>query len=154
MIDKDAFSLKGFKVVESSEQGMLAQVSRATKRGKAIVFLGWAPHPMNANHDLSYLSGGDDYLGPHYGGANVYTNVRAGYTSECPNVGKLLNNLQFSLAMENEIMGKILNDSQDPEKAAKAWLQAHPDVVTKWLAGVNTFSGSAGLSAVQAYLVN
>jgi glycine betaine/proline transport system substrate-binding protein len=92
---KNAFELKGFEVVESSEQGMLAQVSRAEKRDKDIVFLGWEPHPMNANFDMAYLEGGDEIFGPNYGGATVYTNVRAGYTSECaPNVGKLLNNLE------------------------------------------------------------
>ena len=46
MIDQDAFGLKGFEVVESSEQGMLAQVARATRRGEGIVFLGWEPHPL------------------------------------------------------------------------------------------------------------
>ena len=60
MIDDNAFGLKGFEVVESSEQGMLAQVARAKRRGEAVVFLAWEPHPMNANFDLTYLSGGDD----------------------------------------------------------------------------------------------
>ena len=152
MIDKNAFGLKGFSVVESSEQGMLAQVARATKRGKPIVFLGWEPHPMNANFELAYLSGGDDFFGPNFGGATVYTNVRAGYTSECPNVGKLLGNLAFTLAMENEIMGAILNDGEDPEKAAAAWLRAHPDVVQSWLGGVTTFDGKDGLAAVRSHL--
>ena len=51
MITADTFGLKGFDVVESSEQGMLAQVARATKRNEDVVFLGWAPHPMNANFE-------------------------------------------------------------------------------------------------------
>ena len=74
------------------------------------MFLGWEPHPMNANFDLTYLSGGDEWFGPNYGGATVYTNVRAGYLEECPNVGQLLKNLKFTLEMENEIMGAILDD--------------------------------------------
>ena len=52
---------------------MLAQVTRAEKSGDAIVFLAWAPHPMNTAHDLTYLSGGDAYFGPDYGGATVWT---------------------------------------------------------------------------------
>lgn len=42
MIDKNAFGLKdaGFKVVESSEAGMLSQVDRAQRRGTDVVF--WA----------------------------------------------------------------------------------------------------------------
>jgi glycine betaine/proline transport system substrate-binding protein len=152
MIDSDAFGLKGFQVVESSEQGMLSQVARADKGGDPIVFLGWEPHPMNANFDMSYLTGGDDYFGPDLGGANVFTNTRAGYVTECPNVGKLLTNLTFSLAMENEIMGAILDDGEEPNKAAKAWLADHMDVLPVWLDGVTTKDGGDGLAAVQAAL--
>ena len=131
---------------------MLAQVARAAQDQEPIVFLGWEPHPMNANFELTYLSGGDEVFGPNYGGATVYTNVRAGYLEECPNVGQLLKNQKFTLAMENEIMGAILNDGQDPGDAAAAWLKAHPDVVTGWLEGVTTFEGEPGLPAVKEHL--
>ncbi len=107
---------------------------------------------MNANFKLTYLSGGDDHFGPDFGGATVYTNVRKGYTSECPNVGKLLGNLEFSLMMENEIMGAILDDGVEPDKAARSWLKKHSDVLDKWLAGVSTMSGGNGLSAVRKSL--
>ncbi|MBP2233744.1 glycine betaine/proline transport system substrate-binding protein [Sinorhizobium kostiense] len=152
MVEKDTFGLKDFEVVESSEQGMLAQVARAEKSGEPIVFLGWEPHPMNANFKLTYLSGGDDIFGPNFGGATVYTNVRAGYIEECPNVGALLKNLKFTLEMENQIMGKILDDGEDPEKAASAWLKANPQALEPWLAGVTTKDGGDGLAAVKAEL--
>lgn len=143
MVEKDTFGLKSFDVVESSEQGMLAQVARAEKSGDAIVFLGWEPHPMNANFKLTYLTGGDDVFGPNLGGATIYTNVRAGYLQECPNVGTFLKNLAFTLPMENEIMGKILNDGAEGEAAATEWLKANPSVIEPWLAGVKTKDGSA-----------
>ncbi len=152
MVDKNTFGLKGFEVVESSEQGMLAQVSRADKEGKPIIFLGWAPHPMNTTYKMTYLSGGDDVFGPNYGGATVYTNVRAGYLQQCPNVGAFVKNLVFSLPMENEIMGKILNDGKEPEAAATEWLKANPAAVTPWLAGVTTKDGGDGLAAVKSKL--
>jgi glycine betaine/proline transport system substrate-binding protein len=152
MIDSDSFGLKDFEVVESSEQGMLAQVARLDKKGEPIVFLGWEPHPMNANFDLTYLSGGDEFFGADYGGATVYTNVRKGYTEECPNVGQLLKNLKFTLAMENEIMGAILDDGTDPADAAKAWLKAHPKTLDAWLDGVTTRDGGDGLAAVKSSL--
>ena len=153
MIDKNTFGMKEMELVESSEQGMLAQVARAEKDGKPIVFLGWEPHPMNTNFKMTYLSGGDDTFGPNFGGAEVYTNVRAGYLGECPNVGTLVKNLKFSLKMENEIMNKILNDGEDPEKAAGEWLKANPSTVEPWLAGVKTRDGSGvGLAAVKSGL--
>lgn len=149
MIETDAFGLKGFEVVESSEQGMLAQVARAARKKEHVVFLGWEPHPMNANFELTYLSGGDDVFGPNYGGATVYTNVRKGYTTECANVGKLLQNLSFTLAMENEIMGAILNDGEEPRDAAEAWLKKNPGVLDGWLAGVTTQDGGDAMAAVR-----
>jgi len=150
MIADDAFGLDGFEVKESSEQGMLAQVERATRRDEPIIFLGWEPHPMNANFDMTYLTGGDDWFGPNLGGATVYTNTSAGYVEECPNVGQLLQNLEFSLAMENEIMAAILDDGEDPSDAASAWLKANPDALTPWLEGVTTKDGGDAMEAVKA----
>ncbi|MFC3179395.1 choline ABC transporter substrate-binding protein [Cypionkella sinensis] len=154
MLDKDSFGLKaaGVELVESSEQGMLAEVARADNEGKAIVFLGWEPHPMNANFKMTYLTGGDDFFGPNLGGATVATNSRAGYVAECPNTGKLLQNLSFSLAMENEIMKEILDNGTDPREAAKTWLAAHPDVIGPWLDGVTTKDGGDAKAAVTAAL--
>ena len=103
---------------------------------------------MNANYDLTYLTGGDDYFGPDLGGATVYTNTRAGYVEECPNVGALLQNLEFTLAMENEIMGAILDGGEDPQDAARAWMAANPDVVSGWLDGVTTVDGGDAEAAV------
>ena len=152
MIDDNAFELAGFEVVESSEQGMLAQVARADRRGEPVVFLGWEPHPMNANFEMSYLEGGDDFFGPNLGGATVYTNTRAGYVAECENVGKLLNNLEFSLAMENEIMAGILDGGKEPDEAATDWLKANPGVLDGWLAGVTTLDGGDAMAAAKAAL--
>ncbi|MDB2407631.1 choline ABC transporter substrate-binding protein [Jannaschia sp.] len=152
MIDENAFGLSDFEVVESSEQGMLAQVARLTRRDEPIVFLGWEPHPMNANFDLTYLQGGDDYFGPNLGGATVFTNTRAGYVDECPNIGQLMENMTFSLSMENEIMGAILNDGADPEDAALTWLKANASVLDGWLDGVTSSDGGDAMTAVTATL--
>nr|WP_244645543.1 choline ABC transporter substrate-binding protein [Salinarimonas ramus] len=152
MIDEDMFGLGSFELVESSEQGMLAQVRRSEDREQGIVFLGWEPHPMNANFDLVYLSGGDDVFGPNYGGAEVFTNVRAGLMEECTNLAQLLTNLEFSLAMENEIMGAILDDGTAPDAAARAWLEQNVDTALSWVEGVTTVEGENGAEAVRAAL--
>ncbi|MEM7634667.1 MAG: choline ABC transporter substrate-binding protein [Pseudomonadota bacterium] len=151
MIEKDTFGLKGFEVVESSEAGMLSAVAKAGRKKEHLVFLGWEPHPMNANFEMAYLEGGDDVFGPNLGGATVHTNVRKGYIAECPNAGKLISNLKFTLKMENEIMGAILNDGTDPEKAATNWLKANPGVMDAWLDGVTTFDGGDGMAAKSAF---
>ena len=146
------FGLEGFEVVESSEQGMLAEVAGAVDSNTPIIFLGWEPHPMNANFKITYLTGGDDYFGPNFGGATVATNTRAGYVADCPNMGKLLTNLVFSLPMQNAIMGAILNDGTDPADAAKVWLAANPAAWEPWLDGVTTKDGGDAKAAVTAAL--
>jgi glycine betaine/proline transport system substrate-binding protein len=151
-INSPDFGMDGFELVESSEQGMLAEVASKTEAGEPIVFLAWEPHPMNANFKLTYLTGGDALFGPDFGGATIYTNTRKGYVAECPNTGALLNNLVFSLAMENEIMGAILNDGADPRDAAKAWLAANPATWEPWLDGVTTKDGGDAKAAVTAAL--
>lgn len=153
MIAGNAFGLGGFKLVESSENGMLSQVKRAEHLGQWAVFLGWEPHPMNNELKMHYLEGGDDWFGPNYGGATVYTNVRKGLTQECPNLGQLLKNLKFSLAMENHLMGAILNQSTNRRREAKAWLKANPDTLAAWLKGVTARDGSplpAALTGAEA----
>ncbi|OOV85949.1 choline ABC transporter substrate-binding protein [Oceanospirillum linum] len=152
MIDQDAFELKGFKLVESSEAGMLSEVQRAERRNKWVVFLGWEPHPMNSNFEIEYLDGGDDWFGPNFGGATVHTNTRKDYSTECPNMGQLLTNLEFSLSMENRIMGAILDDGKKPQQAATEWLRNNPAVLDQWLQGVKTLDGKPGLPAVKKHL--
>jgi glycine betaine/proline transport system substrate-binding protein len=144
--------LKDFQLVESSEQGMLAEVQRATGHKEDIVFLGWAPHPMNVNFKIQYLSGGDDSFGPNFGGAIVYTNERAGFAAECPNAAKLIKQLVFKVDIENLVMNKILSDGTEGEKAAAEWLKTNPPELAQWLDGVTTFDGKPGLAAVKQSL--
>ncbi|MBJ9977060.1 choline ABC transporter substrate-binding protein [Pseudomonas sp. S75] len=154
MIDENAFGLKdaGFKMVQSSEAGMLSQVDKDQRKGQGIVFLGWEPHPMNTRFKMQYLTGGDAYFGPDFGKATVYTNTRKGYTEQCSNVGQLLKNLSFELKDESTMMGYVLDDKMKPDAAARRWLKDNPGKLDAWLAGVTTVDGKPGLEAARAKL--
>jgi glycine betaine/proline transport system substrate-binding protein len=152
MIQQDAFGLGGFDLVESSEQGMLAEVARKVPAKQPVVFLGWEPHPMNTKFKLDYLTGGDKYFGPNFGGATIYTVVAKGYPEKCPNIGQLLKNLSFTLPMENQLMGQITDEGKEPADAATEYLKANPTVVEPWLKGVTTVDGKDGLAAVKQKL--
>ncbi len=151
MIKDNKFGLKSFKMVESSEAGMLIEAQRAAKDQKAIVFLGWEPHPMNVQMKMSYLSGGDDIFGPNLGEAKVYTAIPPSYEKKCPNVYAFLKNLQYTTDIENQVMGPILKKVK-PNVAAKDFLKKNPGTVDKWLAGVTTLDGKPGLDAVKMSL--
>jgi glycine betaine/proline transport system substrate-binding protein len=148
MLKENLFGLGEFKLIESSEQGMLAQVERAIRDKQPVVFLAWDPHPMNMRFDLQYLTGGDGVFGPNYGGATIYTVTRRGYSEACPNVGRLLSNLKFSLRGESEMMAAILDRHEPPDVAAAEWLKANPTAMKAWLDGVLTFDGRPALTAL------
>ena len=151
MIKSNQFGLGEFKMIESSEAGMLVQLQRAVKKKEPAVFLGWAPHPMNTQFDITYLEGGDDVFGPDFGAAKVYTVVPPDYEARCANVGKLLNNLQFTVEIESQLMEKVL-DKQNPTEVAKNWIKANPAILDQWLAGVTTYDGQDGVAAVKKHL--
>jgi glycine betaine/proline transport system substrate-binding protein len=152
MVDDKAFGLGNWKLVESSETGMLTQVDRAVREKKWIVFLAWEPHLMNTKFKLTYLDGGDKYFGPNYGGATVNTVARSGYAEQCPNIGRLFKQLTFNVDLENRVISEVLEQKTGVDVAATDALKRHPELLKSWLDGVNTVDGSNGLQAVQTAL--
>ncbi|WP_043202119.1 choline ABC transporter substrate-binding protein [Paraburkholderia acidipaludis] len=150
MIGDKASGLGDWHLVESSETGMLTQVDRAVKQKKWIVFLAWEPHLMNTKFHLTYLSGGDAYFGPNYGGATVNTVTRVGFADQCANLGKLFRQITFNVDLENQLIASVLQDKVDMDTAARNALKAHGDLLKTWLEGVTTVDGANGLEAVNA----
>ncbi len=144
--------LKGWKLIESSEQGMLGEVERAVRDRRWIAFLAWEPHPMNDKFSIAYLSGAEQYFGPDYGSTTVNTVARTGYAAQCPNAARLFSQLGFSVPMENAIMSSMAAQRLEGNAAARAWLKANPGQLAAWLDGVTTFDGKDGLAAVRATL--
>jgi glycine betaine/proline transport system substrate-binding protein len=147
-IDDPSTGLKGWELVESSEQGMLVQAQKLMAKKEFVVFLGWAPHPVMGKMPLVYLTG---FEKDGFGDAQVNPLTRPGYSAECPNLGKLLSNLEFTLAMESSVMEDIGNNV-DGDTAGAKWLKANPEVLDKWLAGVTTADGQDGAAAVKKSL--
>ncbi|ALK33117.1 choline ABC transporter substrate-binding protein [Burkholderia plantarii] len=152
MIADKALGNGSWTLVESSETGMLTQVERAERDHKWIVFLAWEPHLMNTKFHPVYLSGGDAWFGPDYGGATVNTVARSGYASQCPNLGRLFRQVTFSVGLENAMIASMLLDRQSPADAAKRALHDHPELLSGWLDGVTTSSGAPALPAAKAAL--
>ena len=149
MIDTNQFGLGGFKLVESSEAGMLAAVGRAVRNEKPVVFFGWKPHPMNLSMQITYLTGTEDVFGPDDGAATVSTVTAPDYAERCPNANRLLTSLRFTSEQEAELMQPIMGRKQ-PAQVARDWIKANPKVVEAWLAGVTTFDGKPASAALIA----
>lgn len=151
IIKKGEFGLKDFRLVESSEAGMLVEVDRAIKKHAHVVFLAWEPHPMNIRNKIRYLEGGDAYFGKNLGEANVNTVIANDYITKCPNVGKFVTNLKFTTDIVNQLMVPII-DKLPADKVIREWLKNNPNETKRWLDGVQTVDGKPGLEAVEAYL--
>ncbi|CAL9914991.1 glycine betaine/proline transport system substrate-binding protein [Candidatus Liberibacter solanacearum] len=152
MIQSDKFSLKNFRLIEASEQASFAQVRRNQKNNIPAVFLSWEPHPINLDLNIHYLLGGEDISG--FGKASVYTVVRSDYIDKCPNVGRLLKNIKFSVALENEMMKLVLHDKKDPKSVGRDILRSNPDLLKGWLVGVTRFNGEDPLNEVEKFIKN
>ncbi|QCY09421.1 choline ABC transporter substrate-binding protein [Pseudomonas sp. MPC6] len=151
MIKENRYDLGDFELVESSEAAMRLQVARAIRNKEPIIFLGWAPHPMNLQFEMTYLSGADDLWGPDGGAAKVHTVMANDYQTRCPNAAKLVSNLRFDVAMESHMMEKIMN-KEPAVDAAKKLIAKNPHWLDTWLEGVTTFDGQDGKAAVIKYL--
>jgi glycine betaine/proline transport system substrate-binding protein len=151
IIAENKFELGDFKLVESSEAAMRVAVARAISSKSPIVFLGWAPHPMNLQFDMSYISGGDDYFGPNYGSAEIYTITATDYAERCPNAAKLVANMKFTTDMEAALMERIMAHEK-ANVVATDWIKQNPQWLDTWLAGVTTIDGKDGLEAVKKHL--
>jgi glycine betaine/proline transport system substrate-binding protein len=154
MIQQNMFGLSNFHLVQSSEAGMLSEVSRLYPQKKAVVFLGWEPEPMNVTYSLKYLSGGDALFGPDEGAAKIYINTRHGYAQQCPNVGAMLKSFSLPIEAENAMMYDIQIKNENADAVAKSWLKANPAWVQTQLTNVVTTTGQPGLAAVNAALAN
>ncbi|WP_186645012.1 choline ABC transporter substrate-binding protein [Fluviispira vulneris] len=155
MIDDNAYGLKNWKMVESSEQAMLMQVYSAYKSKKWIVFLGWQPHPMNTKINMKFLKGGENYFGPDQGKSTVHTITRKNFALDCPNLANFLKNIQFTVKNENELMDMILYKNIEPKKAAEIWLKQNLPTVEKWIVNVNNFDGTkTTLQTIEKNLFN
>jgi glycine betaine/proline transport system substrate-binding protein len=125
-IDDPNSGMAGFELVESSEQGMLVQAQKLMAKQEWVAFLGWAPHPVMGKMKLVYLTG---FEKDGFGDAKINALTRNGYSAECPNIGKLLSNLEFTLPMESSVMEDIGNNV-DGDTAGAKWLKANPDVLS------------------------
>ena len=141
MIQENAFNLKNWKLIESSEQAMIMEVMQAVKKNKWIVFLGWEPHIMNKMIKMNYLDGGDPYFGHNKGESKVFINSRKNYSQECPAVTKFFQQFKLTIEDEEAIMSMILDKKMDPKNAARFWIKSNFPKVKMWLTDIKSSNG-------------
>jgi glycine betaine/proline transport system substrate-binding protein len=79
----------------------------------------------------------------------VHTVARRGYRAACPNVARLFAQVRFSAALEHAVIADMLDKKLPARVSALRQLQARPEVLDAWLAGVTEFDGGDALRAVR-----
>lgn len=144
-IDADAYGLGDWTLVESGTPAMLTQVEKAQSRGDAIVFLGWSPHWMTVQFETVFL---EDPEGV-WGGAGVIRAVaRAGFAEEAPDLSTFFGNLAFTTEDAGQFYFDHDKSGMKVGEIAAAWIEANPDRVKSFLAGVKSADGEDAEAAI------
>jgi glycine betaine/proline transport system substrate-binding protein len=88
----DDYKLNGYKMVASSEAGMLSELDRNLKRGKWSLVNAWSPHWMFSKYPLRYLADPKGALG---GTEQIHAVARKGFSAEHPDVAHFFANFKI-----------------------------------------------------------
>jgi len=140
-IRDNQYGLGAFRLVESSEAGMLSQAGDAIKHRRWVVFLGWKPHWMNIIYQLEYLDDPELMWG---GASTVNTVVRPDYGQTQPNVTRLFRQMAIPAEVQSQWIYDYGYKEIPATDVAAKWLKANGKLLGTWLDGVTTADGSRG----------
>ena len=129
---KDYSNLEGWEVQTSSSGAMATALGQAYENEEDIVVTGWTPHWKFQKYDLKYL---EDPKGTFGEAEAIHTMARQGLEEDLPEAYKVLDNFSWTPEEIEEIMSAV-QDGEDPEDAAAAWVEANQDRVAEWTEGI------------------
>lgn len=136
-LDKYGLTKKNWQLQTSSTAAMTTQLGKAIKNRQPIVVTGWQPHWMFTKYHLKFLK---DPKGVYGTCENIHTIARRGLKHDKPSAYTVLDRFYWTPAQMADVMMKV-NGGKAPQKAAKQWVDAHPNQVAKWLRGVKKVHG-------------
>lgn len=104
------YKLDGYKMVASSESGMLSELDRNLKRDKWSLINAWSPHWMFAKWPLRYL---DDPKHVFGGAEQIHVIARKGFSAEHPDVAHFFANFKIPKADLETLMSSARESSAD-----------------------------------------
>ncbi|MCF4998148.1 glycine/betaine ABC transporter substrate-binding protein [Pseudomonas syringae] len=111
----DEYKLAGYKLVASSETGMLNELDRNNKRDKWSLVNAWSPHWMFSKWSLRYL---DDPKGIFGGAEQIHAMGRKGFTQEFPQVASFFAHYSIPQADLEALMMQARQTSSDEAVSA------------------------------------
>ena len=131
------YELTDWTLVEGSNAAMVASLKKAYEKEEPIIVTGWTPHWMYAAFDLKIL---EDPKGSYGEEENIHTIVRTGLKEDHPAAYQVLDNFFWTSDDMGQVMASI-QEGEDPEDAAAAWVEENADKVAEWTANVENVDG-------------
>ena len=120
------------KLVQSSTQGMLAEVEKRYRNGEEFAFVAWSPHWMNQRYDFDYLDDPEGALGDLRQSAEILTIVNEDLPEDDPVAYAFMEALTLDEEQVNDLEDEI-NTVSDPQTGVRNWLENNRDVVQPWI---------------------
>ena len=111
----EEYKLDGYKLVASSESGMLNELDRNLKRGKWSLVNAWSPHWMFSKYPLRYLDDPKKIFG---GAEQIHAMARKGFSQEYPEVAYFFAHYSIPQADLEALMMQARQSSSDQAVAA------------------------------------
>jgi glycine betaine/proline transport system substrate-binding protein len=120
------------RLVQSSTQGMLAEVDNRYDNREEFAFVAWSPHWMNQRYDFEYLDDPKGALGDLTQSAEILTIVDEDLPDDDPVAYAFMDALKLDEEQLNDLESAI-NEAGDPLEGARRWAQEHPEVWQSWV---------------------
>jgi glycine betaine/proline transport system substrate-binding protein len=133
-------------VVAGTEAGLITAIQQADAEGTPLLLQFWQPHWMQSKVDLTEVklpdvteeclasaAAGDGKYNCDYPVDELYKAASAKLEAKNPAAFAFLTKFQLTTEQQNELAGMVDSDGMAPDAAAKAWVDANPDVVAAWL---------------------
>ncbi|WP_449355119.1 glycine betaine ABC transporter substrate-binding protein [Virgibacillus natechei] len=127
------YDLNEWSLVESSGAAMSAALGDAINNEEPIVVTLWTPHWTFNEFDIKIL---DDPKNTFGDPDDILSISRTGFQEDSPAAYQLIS--QFNITKEDtQDMMLDVQEGMDPEDAAQAYMDDHPDLVEEWMEGLN-----------------
>jgi glycine betaine/proline transport system substrate-binding protein len=133
-------------VVAGSEAALITAIQAAETDQKPLLLQFWQPHWLQSKVKLTEVklpdvtdaclassAAGDGNYACDYAPDPLYKAANAGLEAKNKAAFDFLKKFQLTIDQQNEVAAMIDGDGQTPDAAAKAWVDANPDVVAAWL---------------------
>lgn len=134
----DNYDLDKWKVQDSSESAMLAELQKKIKNEEPIVVPLWKPHWIFAAEDLKMLDDPDEVYGGD--GDHIVSVFNKDFKDEHPAAYKVVKQFANNYDADNgeEMMDPVFTEDKDAEDVAEQYMEDHQDQVEEWEDGVAT----------------